>query len=302
VEVATADAHVADVPAARGLALGRRRSFAWLGVLPFVAFAAVFLLWPAGDVLVGAFRGDSGGYTTHTVRELFQSQYLDAYKTSVELSLVTAALGACLGGLLAWAIVREGSPRFIRNAVTAFSAVAANFGGVPLAFAFIATLGNIGVLTHWLADAHVDIYSHGFSLFDFWGLATVYLYFQVPLMLLVIAPALDGLKREWRDAAESLGASTTRYWLQVGLPVLLPSFLGAFLLLFGNAFSAYATAYALAGQSLQIVPLEIGEVLNGNVLSDPHLGQALALGMIVVMGFTTLLYALLTRRVSRWAR
>jgi putative spermidine/putrescine transport system permease protein len=288
--------------AARGYVLGRRLSFAWVAVAPFLAFVSFFLFWPAGDVLVGAFRGNAGGYTAHNVRELFESQYRDAFVTSIELSLFTAGLGATLGGLFAWAAVREGTPRLIRASVTAFSGVAANFGGIPLAFAFIATLGTVGTVTRWLGDAGIDIYAHGFSLFGFWGLSVVYLYFQVPLMLLVIAPALDGLRREWREAAESLGASTWRFWLHVGLPVLAPSFLGAFLLLFGNAFSAYATAYALAGQSLNIVPLVIGEVLNGNVLSDPHLGQALALGMVVVMGVTTGLYVLLTRRVSRWTR
>ncbi len=293
----------ADAVAARGFALGRRLpSPAWLGVVPFFAFAGLFLFWPAVDVLIGAFRGSSGGLTTRNVTEIFKPQYLDTFKTSIEISLLTAALGTILGGLFAWAVVREGTPRPVRSVTTAFSGVAANFGGIPLAFAFIATLGTVGLVTNWLSDIGIDIYSHGFSLFGFWGLAIVYMYFQVPLMLLVIAPALDGLKRQWREAAESLGAPTWRYWAHVGLPVLLPSFLGAFLLLFGNAFSAYATAYALAGQSLHLVPLAIGEVLNGNVLSDPHLGQALALGMIVVMAVTTALYVLLTRRASRWTR
>jgi putative spermidine/putrescine transport system permease protein len=290
-------------PAARGFVLGRReRSLAWLGIAPFLAFVALFLLWPAGDVLVGAFRGNEGGLTTANVAELFKPQYLDAYETSIELSLLSAALGTVLGGLFAWAVIRHGTPRLIRAAVTAFSGVAANFGGIPLAFAFIATLGTVGVVTRWLRDVGIDLYGNGFSLFGFWGLSIVYLYFQVPLMLLVIAPALDGLRREWREAAESLGAPNWQYWLHVGLPVLAPSFFGAFLLLFGNSFSAYATAYALSGQSLNIVPLVIGEVLNGNVLSDPHLGQALALGMVVVMAVTTVLYVLLTRRVSRWTR
>jgi putative spermidine/putrescine transport system permease protein len=236
------------------------------------------------------------------VGDLFQAQYLGAYETSIELSLVTAALGVALGGLLAYAVVRRGTPRFVRSVVTAFSGVAANFAGVPLAFAFIATLGTVGVVTRWLNGLGLDPYEQGFTLFNFWGLAITYLYFQIPLMLLVIAPALDGLRREWREAAESLGSPTWRYWFQVGLPVLAPSFLGAFLLLFGNAFSAYATAYALTGGNVNIVPLLIGAVTNGNVLSDPHLGQALALGMVVVMAVTTLLYALLARRASRWMR
>ena len=198
--------------------------------------------------------------------------------------------------------MRPGTPHVVRAAVTSFSGVAANFAGVPLAFAFVATLGTIGVVTRWLQHAGIDLYAHGFTLFGFTGLAITYMYFQLPLMLLVIAPALDGLRREWREGAESLGAPGWRYWLHVGLPVLLPSFLGAFLLLFGNAFSAYATAYALTGGNVNIVPLLIGAVLSGNVLSDPHLGKALALGMVVVMTATVVLYGLLARRASRWQR
>jgi putative spermidine/putrescine transport system permease protein len=253
-------------------------------------------------VLVGAFQGDSGGFTLHNVSTLFQAQYLRAYETSVELSLVTAALGGVLGVGIAYAALCEGTPRFVRPVLTSFSGVAANFGGVPLAFAFIATLGSIGVVTRALDAIGIHLYAHGFSLFSFWGLAVTYLYFQIPLMTLVIAPAIEGLRREWRDAAESLGASPWRYWLHVGIPVLAPSFLGAMVLLFGNAFAAYATAYALTSGSVNLVPLLIGAVLSGNVLSDPHLGQALSLGMLVVMAATMLAYALLHRRASRWMR
>ena len=270
--------------------------------MPFLGYVSLFLLVPAGSVLVGAFQDDHGGYTTHYVREIFQAQYIAAFRTSIELSFVTALGGVVLGGLLAYAVVREGTPAGVRSVVTSFSAVAANFAGVPLAFAFIATLGTVGVVTRWLSSAGIDLYSHGFTLFSFTGLAVVYMYFQVPLMLLVIAPAIDGLRSEWRDATESLGAPAWRYWFHVGLPVLVPSFLGGFLLLFGNAFSAYATAYALTGGNVNIVPLLIGAVLNGNVLSEPQLGKALALGMVVVMTVTVLLYGLLARRASRWTR
>jgi putative spermidine/putrescine transport system permease protein len=284
------------------LALGQRRPVALLGVVPFLAFTTLFLLVPAGAVLLGAVRDGSGHLTGHYVNEILQAQYLAAFRTSIELSFVTALGGVVAGGLLAWASVRDGTPQVVRAIVTSFSGVAANFAGVPLAFAFIATLGTIGVVTRWLGDLGFNPYEHGFTLFDFTGLSITYLYFQIPLMLLVISPALDGLRTEWREAAESLGASTTRYWVHVALPVLVPSFLGAFLLLFGNAFSAYATAYALTGGGVNIVPLLIGAVLNGNVLSDPHLGKALALGMVVVMTATVVLYGLLTRRTSRWAR
>ncbi len=253
-------------------------------------------------MLRGAFQNQAGEYTLAEVRKLFQGQYLNAYQTSVELSLLTAFLGGVFGLLLAYAALREGTPRFVRPALTTFSGVAANFGGVPLAFAWIATLGTVGVVTRLLNSAGLHLYDHGFSLFSFTGLAVVYLYFQIPLMILVIAPAIDGLRSEWREAASNLGASSWQYWRHVGLPVLLPSILGSMILLFGNAFSAYATAYSLTSGRVNLVPLLIGAVLTGNVLDDPHLGQALAFGMVVVMLLAIALYLPLQRRTARWVR
>jgi putative spermidine/putrescine transport system permease protein len=255
-------------------------------------------------VIIGAFKNDRGAFTTANVSEIVHTaQYLHAFRTSIELSLLTAAVGALLGLLMAYAAFRPGMPRVVRPVLSTFSGVAANFAGVPLAFAFIATLGTLGFVTKLLRD-HLgwNPYEHGFSLFTFTGVAIVYLYFQIPLMILVIAPAIDGLRREWREAASNLGASTFHYWRYVGLPILTPSILGATILLFGNSFSAYATAYALTGGAVNLVPLIIGQDIGGDVLSNPHQGQALAFGMIVVITFSMALYALLQRRASRWSR
>ena len=252
--------------------------------------------------MVGAFRNDQGQFTLSNISEIFQGQFLNAYKTSIEISLITALLGGLIGFLLAYAAIRPGTPKGVRLTLTTFSGVAANFAGVPLAFAFIATLGTLGLVTRFINDTlGYNLYDHGFSLFGLTGLSIVYLYFQIPLMILIIAPAIDGLRLEWREAAANLGASSRQYWRHVGVPLLLPSFLGAMILLFGNAFSAYATAYALS-LKVNLVPLVIGQVLSGNVLSDPHLGHALAFGMIVVISFSMVVYALLQRRAARWMR
>ena len=284
---------------------GRRRlPLAWLGVVPFFAYAFAFLLLPSAVVLIGAFQDGEGGYTTKNVSEVIHThQYLNAYRTSIEISLVTAVAGGLLGLLMAYAVVRAGTPRWIRPTLTTFSGVAANFAGVPLAFAFIATLGTLGIVTKFL-DEHLGFnpYQHGFSLFTFTGVCLVYLYFQIPLMILVIAPALDGLRVEWREASANLGGNDIHYWRHIGLPVLLPSIIGAVVLLFGNAFSAYATAYALTGGAVNLVPLIIGQNIGGDVLSNPHLSEALAFGMIVVIAVSMVLYALLQRRASRWMR
>ncbi len=254
--------------------------------------------------MVGAFKDAKGGFTASNVADIVRTtNLLNAYKASIEISLVTAVAGGVLGLLIAYAAIREGTPRWIRSAFTTFSGVAANFGGIPLAFAFIATLGTIGIVTQFLANQlGFNLYDHGFSLFTKTGVELTYLYFQIPLMLLVIAPAIDGLRREWREAASNLGASAAQFWLHIGLPVLMPSILGAIILLFGNSFSAYATAYGLTANGLNIVPIQIGADLTGNVLSNPHQGQALAFGMFVVLAAMMLLYVPLQRRASRWAR
>jgi putative spermidine/putrescine transport system permease protein len=262
-------------------------------------------------VLKGAFEDAKGGFTLSNVHDIVRvKQFRDAFETSIEISLVTALLGAVFGLLLAYAVSRESMPRFIRSGFTTFSGVAANFGGIPLAFAFIATIGTIGVVTKFMQD-HLgfDLYnwtppwsSTPFTLFSKTGVEVVYLYFQVPLMLLVIAPAIDGLKREWSEAAANLGASRLRYWRHIGAPVLMPSILGAVILLFGNSFAAYATAYALTSGGVNLVPIQIGNDLTGNVFTNPHEGQALAFGMFVVLAVMMLVYVPLQRRSARWAR
>jgi putative spermidine/putrescine transport system permease protein len=261
--------------------------------------------------MVGAFKGAHGGATFSNLSEIIHTKNLrSAYETSIKLSIETAILGAVFGFLLAYAVIREGTPRWLRSAFTTFSGVAANFGGIPLAFAFIATLGTIGIVTQFLQNQlGFNLYnwtppgqSTSFSLFSFTGVEIAYLYFQIPLMLLVISPAIDGLRREWREASSNLGASSVQYWRYVAFPVLLPSVLSAVILLFGNSFAAYATAYSLTTGGVNLVPIVIGNDLTGNVLSNPHEGQALAFGMFVVLAAMMLLYIPLHRRTSRWAR
>jgi putative spermidine/putrescine transport system permease protein len=280
----------------------RGRSFAWIGMVPFFLYVALFLLLPTLWLAIGAFQTEGGRLTLEHVRTLFQAQYVDAYLTSIKISLATALGGGVFGLFVAYAAVKEGAPRWIRPTLTTFTGVAANFAGVPLAFAFAATLGATGVVTVFLADHGVHLYQSGFTLYSFTGLSLVYTYFQLPLMILVISPSLDGLRREWREAATNLGATPVQFWRWVGLPVLWPSLLGAMVLLFGNAFSAYATAYALVGTELNLVPILIGAVQSGNLTSDPQFGDALALGMIVIIALSVALYALLQRRSNRWLR
>jgi putative spermidine/putrescine transport system permease protein len=270
---------------------------------PFFVYAAVFLLLPAGQVLIGAFRDTEGGFTLDNMTALVDEPYRTTFRNSIEVSLVTALLGGLFGFLIAYSVIRDGTPRWLRSVLTTFSGVAANFAGIPLAFAFIATYGTIGIATTFMSEQlGVNPYDHGFSLFSKTGLELTYLYFQMPLMILVIAPAIDGLRVEWREASANLGATPMQFWRHIGIPVLMPSLLGAMILLFGNSFAAYATAYGLTAGGVLLAPIYIGFLLSGDVLSNPHLGQALAVGMFVVLAVMLLLYLPLQRRASRWSR
>jgi putative spermidine/putrescine transport system permease protein len=276
----------------------------YLAVAPFLAYVTVFLLYPTVIVVAGAFTDDANRPTLATIRVLTESVYLTAFARSIELSAVTAVVGAVLGALLAWAVWSGPRDGPLRRGVTAAAGVLAQFGGVTLAFAFIATVGLSGLVTVFLRDRlGINLFAGGVWLFDMPGLMLVYTYFQIPLMVLVFLPALDGLRPQWREAVESLGGSGWSYWRHVAGPVLLPAFLGATLLLFANAFSAYATAAALVSQGSPIVPLKIRGFLTSEViLGQQNLGKALGFGMIVVVALVMTLYALLQRRTARWLR
>lgn len=279
-----------------------RRGLDLFGVAPFFAFVAVFLAIPTLVVAIGAFAGDDDRPTLDNLAALTDGYIVDAFVRSIVLSAATAVLGAVLGALLAYALVTAKPRGLLRRAVTAAAGVLAQFGGVTLAFAFIATVGLSGFVTVFLRDRlGADIYAGGVWLFELPGLILVYTYFQIPLMVIVFLPALDGIRPQWREATESLGGSTWQYWRRVAVPLLAPAFLGSTLLLFANAFSAYATAAALVSQGNPIVPLQIrGTITSEVVLGRANLGKAMALGMVVVVAIVMWLYALLQRRTSRW--
>lgn len=281
----------------------RTMDWSWLGVVPFFLFAFLFLIGPVLYLVVGAFQNAEGAFTFDNIVALGSPNIVASFSLSIRLSLLSAAMGAIAGLLLGYAVILGGLPVWVRNAFTTFAGVASNFAGVPLAFAFIATLGRLGLVTVLLRDLFgVNLYGTGFNLFSFFGLSLVYLYFQLPLMFLIIAPALDGMKREWREAAQIMGASNRQYWQMVGLPILAPTILGCFLLLFANAFGTLATVYALMGSGFDVVPIVLFQQIRGNVLYNPNLGYALALGMVVIMGMSNALYLILRNRAERWQK
>ena len=275
----------------------------WIVVVPFFLFAFLFILLPSVSLLMRAFRDNDNRFTLMNFVGLLDPSILSAYWVTIRISLTTAVGGGLLGFLMAYAVTVGNLPRPIRTTLMTFSGVASNFAGVPLAFAFIATLGRTGLVTLLLKSVlGVNLYDQGFNLYGFWGLTLTYMFFQFPLMILVITPALDGLKKEWREASENLGASLGMYLRKVAIPILMPSILGSMILLFGNSFGAYATAYSLTGGFINLVTIVIGSQIKGDILYNPGLGYALAIGMIAVMTAMMAIYYFLRRRSERWLR
>jgi putative spermidine/putrescine transport system permease protein len=272
---------------------GRRPSApAWAGTVPFFAYVGVFLLLPTGIVIYNAFKNPNGGFSLSGVKALGSSALRSVFVGSLELCLVSSLTGAIFGAILAYAVASGDPDGVVRRLYLAVSGVLAQFGGVTLAFAFLVLIGPVGLLMHasWYYDFP-------------WGIAVIYAYFQIPLMVLVFMPAIDGLKVQWREASENLGASAWQYWRHVGAPLLAPAFAGASLLLFANALSAFATIEAWENQIAYIVPQQISTVLNSEVgLANANEADVLALGMVIMVAIVMTGYALLQRRAARWLR
>ena len=286
-------------PAAR-----RRRGFprgAWIGIAPFVLYVALFLGGPLYEAVHGAFTTSKGALTWSNFSASFHAPYPSTFEASLRIAFITTLIGGVFGLWLACAVVTSGPRSPLRRIVATGSGVLAYFAGVPLAFAFIAALGRFGEITILLEHVGINLNYTSFTISSLTGVEIAYVYFQIPLMVLLITPALEGLRPEWHEAATGLGASTFAYIRHVAAPVLAPAVIGAMLLLFGNAFAAYATAYALVGDTANIVPSRIQELISGNVLvNEDGIGLALGVEMVVVIAIVMAGYALVQRRAGRW--
>ena len=272
--------------------------------MPFFIYVGIFLLLPTAIILIGSLIGSDGSVTLSNFAGIAKPFMYKSFVQSLQISVVSALVGAIVGALLAYAVATGNPQGALRRIVMSASGVFAQFGGVTLTFAWLATLSTTGLVYIFLKNLGLDIYPGGIVwLTDLRGLTLIYLYFQIPLMVLVFIPALDGIRPQWREATESLGGNTWHYWRYVAGPLLLPSFLGCTLLLFANAFSAYATAAALLTQGGVIVPLEVQALLTSETGSaSPGLAKALAFAMIVVVLVVMSLYTLLQRRTAAWLR
>jgi len=281
-----------------------RRAGRYLGLTPFALYVLLFLAVPTTLAVGTGFFTEDGGFTLDNVAGLFAPNVLATFGSSFWVSAVTAIVGAIVGALVCYALLGTRPDGVLRTTIDSISSVLAQFGGVMLAFAFIAAVGTQGLITRYLVETFgLNIYADEMWLYQVPGLLLPYIYFQVPLMIITFMPALQGLKSQWAEANATLGGTRLTYWTRIAAPVLAPSFFGSVLLLFANAFSSYATAAALISQGSQIVPLQIRAALvSETVLGRENMAGALALGMIVVMVVVMWGYSVLQRRTSRWQR
>lgn len=283
--VLTSGAHAKRAGSSAISFAAHRRELGTIAVsIPFFAYTACFLLAPTVIVIVGAFQSADGSFIVANFNKLFEANTIAAFGTSILVSVASAVIGAIVGALASYALVIGSKPNgLLRRMISAISSVLAQFGGVMLAFAFIATIGINGVGTMLIKQLTGYVVNPNW-LSSLPGLITIYCYFQIPLMIIIFLPAVDSIRPQWREATESLGGNTFQYWTRVAGPILAPRFISAFLLLFASAFSAYATAAALFSQRSILVPLMIQGAMRNEM--DPNqqgFAQVLAFAMIVVV-------------------
>lgn len=289
-------------PRAAGSPFGwarRLSEFVRPSLVAYVFVLGAFLVVPAAVVMLRAF--DASGAERNPMLEAVSGQYLGSFWYSIRLSALTAAVGSVIGVLVAAVLVDLPDASRLRQTMTGYSVVAANMGGIPLAFAFLSAFGLQGLVTKLLSGVGIDLVGAGFRITNFAGIALVYMYFQIPLMTLVMIPAFTGLRRQWRDAVTSLGGNHSDYIRRVVVPVVAPSYIGGVLLLFANAFAAYATAFALSAGGSRLVPVQIRFFLQGDTITGKsNLGYAMSAWMIIVMIAVIIAVRALAARTERW--
>jgi putative spermidine/putrescine transport system permease protein len=269
---------------------------AWLGLVPFILFGLAFELVPLLTTIRSSLTS-KGNLTLEFYRQAMDPLFLRSFGNTIKLSATTALLGVIFGTLVAYAIISTKS-KVVRNGLTALADVTTNFGGAPLAFAFIVILGSTGIITILFKQIGIHLYP-AFRIYSISGLTIAYLYFQMPLMILLIIPSLLGLKREWHEAAVNLGASDFQYWTRVALPILFPALVSGFLLLFANSFGAYATAWTLTGSDVDLITIRIAALIRGEVQLAPELADALSILSLLIMSACVIGYMWLTNRAKK---
>ena len=278
--------------------MSRGKWLALLCLVPFAVFFFVFQIAPLVWVLVHSVQSEESGWGLANFIKIFNSKfYLQAIQHSLEISFWSSLFGIVIAILGSYSLRKVDSR--LRNFVNAFANMTSNFSGVPLAFAFIILLGFNGSITIMLKQAGII---EDFNLYSKTGLIILYTYFQIPLGVLLLYPAFDALREDWRESASLLGANSWQFWRFIGLPVLTPALLGTFVILLANALGAYATVYALTTGNFNVLPIRIAAMVSGDISLDPNMASALAVILVGLMTLVTLVHQWLLKRSYHVAR
>jgi putative spermidine/putrescine transport system permease protein len=269
----------------------RGRNLALLCLLPFAVFFVIFQIAPLAWVAINSVQSEAGWGIANFSKVFSSKFYLQALQRSLEISFWSSLFGIVIATLGAYSLRQVDSK--LRDFVSAFANMTSNFAGVPLAFAFIILLGFNGALTLLLKQVGL---LEDFSIYSKSGLILVYTYFQIPLGVLLLYPAFDALREDWRESAALLGANHWQYWRHIGLPVLTPALLGTFVILLANALGAYATVYALTTGNFNVLPIRIAGLVAGDISLDPNLASALAMVLVGLMTLVTVVHQWLLKR------
>ena len=280
------------------------RTWSRIGLLiafaPFLIFCAMFEVIPTVALLLGSV----GGVERHSfewIGKVFTNPtFQKSILNSLLLAVTSSLLGAILGTAIGYAITRTRRNR-VRRALVALASLSSNAGGISLGFAFITILGSAGMITILLRQFGIDLMSF-FSIYSVIGLIVVYLYFQVPLMIVLMLPAFAALKGDWAEASASLGGTGRDFWRRVGIPVLMPSIVAGTVLLFVSSMGAYATAQALIGSRINLMTIQISILRRGEILYQPAQADAMATVLLAMVALSVLAYHLIQRRAQRWIK
>lgn len=253
-----------------------------LTLLPLLLLAVFFIFLPLVSMLKDSFTmPEVGGFTLNNYKEILtDSVYIVATNNSLYLSIASAVIGLIISFFIAYAVNEIGQKG--QNRILSILNMVSNFAGLPLYFAFVVILGNTGIFVLALRAIGINL-SSVFRLYTIDGLLLLFVYFQIPLGSLMLVPAFQAIKPEWKEASEILEAPAHKFWTRIGIPVLLPSLLDTFSLLFANAITAYATVILLVTTSIPLLPVKITTMFTGEMTPQREMGSALAIWMIFLM-------------------
>ena len=277
------------------------RYYYLLALIPFLFLIVMYELLPLIMLVVDSLKSEQSKdilFTLENYQKIFSTlSYRKAIANSLKITSISTAFGIVIAFLGARAAYNSRG-RF-RNVYLTVLNMTSNFAGVPLAFAYMIILGNAGVVKQ-IADMYGIGFLQDFDLYSSTGLTMIYIYFQIPLSTLLLIPAFNGIRKEWGEANMLLGGTSARFWQKVGIPVLLPSLFSTLSVLFANALSAYATAYALLMNNFSLLPINISASFVGDIKSKPKLGAALSVVMMIIMSIVILVNNYITKKTTKW--